>query len=255
MKNAEEILDDEANFQDSRAEKGIRSDLDVLYEGNNEVLLYIEDFLNNLSGRILILGCGDVDISMFLQYGFDEVVGVDISPKSIEKISKVIQKKRLGKKVKVFVMDAHHLKFNNNYFDCVYGMGVLHHLDIEKAIKEVKRVLKQNNTMLFMEPLGLNPITNYYRKITPNLRTKYEHPLKIKDFKLIRKYFDVELKGFYLFTILCLGFKIFIKSNTLYKVSRRVFMKIDSFLLSTFPFLKYLCWIIVIKGTKYDGKK
>ena len=42
---------------------------------------------------------------------------------------------------------------------------------------------------MFIEPLGTNPLINFYRKLTPKSRSKDEHPLVLKDFELIKKKF------------------------------------------------------------------
>lgn len=240
----------EAKFQDLKVTDHHRSDYDVFYKDNIEVSNYLKKLLNNISGRILILGCGDVDISTFLNYGFREVIGVDISVKSIEEVNKNIEERKLEKRVKAMVMDVHNLKFKNGFFDAIIGTGILHHLDIRMVVEEMSRVLRKNGQIIFMEPLGLNPMVNWYRKRTPNARTEYEHPLKPRDFELIKKHFSIDLKGFYLFTILSLGVNKFLKSKFLYKFSRYFLTQIDSFLLFILPLFKYLCWIIVIRGVK-----
>ena len=40
--------------------------------------------------------------------------------------------------------------------------------------------------MIFIEPLGTNPLINLYRKLTPRSRTVDEHPLIPKDFDFIK---------------------------------------------------------------------
>lgn len=248
------ILEREASFQDAKVVDGVRSEFAIFYQDNKEVHGYFDKFLKRLSGNLLILGCGEVDISKYFLGKINQVIGIDISPKSIEKINNIIKKKDLDKQVKAFVMDAHNLKFENESFNAIIGSGILHHLIIEKAVYEIHRILKKNGKILFQEPLGLNPILNIFRKKTPHARTENEHPLMLKDFKLIKKYFQFNSQGFYFFTMLSFGFKTFLRSKILYKISRYLFTKIDSLLLSIFPFLKYLCWIVIIEGVKPKNK-
>ena len=80
-------------------------------------------------------------------------------------------------------------KFNDNSFDIIYGSGILHHLDISLCLKEMYRLLKPGGRFLFIEPLGTNPLINFYRKLTPKSRSKDEHPLINDDFELIKKIF------------------------------------------------------------------
>ncbi|MHA1291717.1 MAG: class I SAM-dependent methyltransferase [Promethearchaeota archaeon] len=247
----QEILDKEAFFWDANINYDYRSKSSIFYKNNKEVLEYFNKALEGMSGRILVLGCGVSDITNFLNKGFKEVIGIDISPKSIEKVNEKIKATGLEQRAKAFIMDAHNLQFGNGYFDIVIGNSILHHLDIEKATSEINRVVKNDGKILFVEPLGLNPIINWYRKRTPEIRTESEHPLKPRDFKIIQKYFSIiDSQGFYLLTILSFVFKTFIKSNMLYKISRYLFVKADRVLISISAFLKYLCWIIVINGIK-----
>ncbi|MEE9361264.1 MAG: class I SAM-dependent methyltransferase [Cellulophaga sp.] len=254
-KYVKNILKKEASFQDAKVVSAIRSEFAIFYQNNKEANEYFDNFLKRLSGSLLVLGCGEVDITKYFLDKINQVIGIDISPKSIEKVNKIIKKKDLDEKVKVFVMDAHNLKFDNESFNAIIGHGILHHLIIEKAIYEIHRVLKKNGKILFQEPLGLNPIINIFRKKTSHARTENEHPLKFKDFKLIKQYFQFKSQGFYLFTILSFGFKTFLRSEILYKISRCLFTKIDSLLLYIFPFLKYLCWIVIIEGIESRNKK
>jgi 2-polyprenyl-3-methyl-5-hydroxy-6-metoxy-1,4-benzoquinol methylase len=53
--------------------------------------------------------------------------------------------------------DAMNLSFPDNQFDVVFGSSVLHHLEMEKSIKEIFRVLKPGGRMVFAEPNMMNP--------------------------------------------------------------------------------------------------
>ncbi|MBI3515458.1 MAG: class I SAM-dependent methyltransferase [Proteobacteria bacterium] len=86
-------------------------------------------------------------------------------------------------------MNAEAMSFPRASFDVVFGRGILHHLDLDKALAEIARVLKPDGVALFLEPLGHNPLINWYRARTPGLRTPDEHPLLRRDFALARRHF------------------------------------------------------------------
>lgn len=88
------------------------------------------------------------------------------------------------------IMDANALEFADGTFDVVYGGGILHHLDFEKAVDEVYRVLKPGGIMVFQEPLDLNPIGWVVRWATPAARTPDERPLRFKELNYLRSKFD-----------------------------------------------------------------
>lgn len=53
--------------------------------------------------------------------------------------------------------DAMEMTFAEQAFDGVFGSSILHHLDMEKALTEIYRVLKPGGRMVFAEPNMLNP--------------------------------------------------------------------------------------------------
>ena len=66
--------------------------------------------------------------------------------------------------------------FQDNEFDLIYGTGVLHHLELEKCLNEIRRILKKDGEIIFIEPMGTNPFINLYRLLTPKSRSEDEHP-------------------------------------------------------------------------------
>jgi ubiquinone/menaquinone biosynthesis C-methylase UbiE len=128
--------------------------------------------------KILDLGCGMGDASLYFASRGAKVYSVDISPEMIRLVKRISQKNNIGGKIIAKVMVAEKLKFPNNYFDFVYGNGVLHHVEIDKALQEVYRVLKKGGVAVFTEPLEHNPVINIYRRMADRVRTTTESPLK-----------------------------------------------------------------------------
>src|SRR3546814_1101008 len=80
-------------------------------------------------------------------------------------------------------MNAEAMTFPDDSFDLVFGSGIIHHLDIDRAFGEIARVLRPGGRAVFIEPLGLNPAIELYRRFTPSARTPDEHPLLRRDFR------------------------------------------------------------------------
>ena len=55
------------------------------------------------------------------------------------------------------VDDAMNMNYDDNTFDVVFGSSVLHHLDMQKAMVELFRVLKPGGRLVFAEPNMINP--------------------------------------------------------------------------------------------------
>lgn len=152
--------------------------------------------------------------------------------------------------IEFHLMDANELTFPDESFDVVYGGAILHHLDIQKTMDHVYRVLKPGGFILFLEPMNMNPVYRLYRKMNPKERTPDEHALVGADFKIIRKKFTFKHE-FFDFVSVIFGFislKIFGDKNY-GNIINRIGYSIDVFL-SKIPFLYVLFARVVIYGQK-----
>lgn len=150
---------------------------------------------------------------------------------------------------KFLVMDAHKLEFEDNSMDLVYGQAIVHHLDIEIFMREIHRVLKPDGKMLFVEPLGYNPVAGLVRLLTPQARTDDEKPLAYGEFRIMRKYFEIErycTELFYVPAAIC--------SGVLFKEADNIFLraadKLDQGIAKYFPAVGLLCRTVTIFGEK-----
>jgi SAM-dependent methyltransferase len=131
-------------------------------------------------------------------------------------------------------VDGHTIPVQNNSFDCVIVNSLLHHLDLEVVFAEIKRVLKPNGLLIFREPLGINPMFQFYRLLTPRSRTSDERPFSLSDINLMKKYFEFDGREqfFGFFSIL----SAFVRNDRL----RRILTQADD-LISKTPF-RYFFW-------------
>lgn len=103
------------------------------------------------SGRILDLGMGPGFLSLELLRRSPglEVIGVDPSPGMVLLAKRLCGKER---RVNFLVGGAYRLPFPPSSFDMVVSVGVLHHLlDLPRAFREVRRVLKPKGEAWFYE--------------------------------------------------------------------------------------------------------
>lgn len=205
------------------------------------------DFLGDMNGkRLLFCGCGLQWslVKKFYQQGA-EVVIIDISSAAIE-----YQKKKIalledkGNRIKPLVMDCEALEFDDGNFDIAFDNAIIHHLYIPKVAKEIYRVMKAGGRASFIEPLGMNPFINLYRRFTPHQRTSDEHPLTYDDFAVFDRIFPYfRHEEFTLSTLVPVVWNaIAMKWGALTLSPVEGFMKMDDFLLRRFPFLRRFCW-------------
>ena len=98
---------------------------------------------------VLEVGCGlGTDAVNFARAGA-QYTGVDLTEASIELVRRRFELEGLAADLRV--ADAEALPFADNWFDLVYSHGVLHHTpDTQRAISEVRRVLKPGGTAMVM---------------------------------------------------------------------------------------------------------
>lgn len=111
------------------------------------------EFLGDKNKEILEVGCGTGLFTEQLALTNNHIIAIDISPDLL----KLAQKKRQLINIVFKNEDAHKTNFEDNSFDFVVGVSCLHHLDINKALKEIFRLLKPGGKMMFTEPNMLNP--------------------------------------------------------------------------------------------------
>lgn len=145
------------------------------------------------------------------------------------------------------LMDAHELNFPDHSFDAVFGAGILHHLNLESALKEVVRVVKPDGLVVFGEPMDLNPVGWAVRKITPRARTSDERPFRMKDVRAIRRAFDADFLYEQLFAVPVGVFSRAVLSKPDNKLMRAT-TRLDDFVLKALPFVGPLYREVLIIG-------
>ena len=118
--------------------------------GKAESLLGIIDIKNDQS--FLEIGCGSGPVSRYVSEKYKiEVVGTDVDEDQIESAKKSA---RTLKNITFLAADATDLPFEDNSFDIILSINVLHHISSwMDALKEIDRVLKKGGFLLLAEIL------------------------------------------------------------------------------------------------------
>ena len=102
---------------------------------------------------VLELGCGTGYFTRELARCGADVVAVDVSPELLE----MARANCSAPNVRYEIQNACELSYRGDAFDSIVGSSVLHHLEIEEALRQIHRVLRPGGTMFFTEPNMLNP--------------------------------------------------------------------------------------------------
>lgn len=157
--------------------------------------------LGDLRGqRVLDYGCGHGMAAVVLARGGATVTAFDLSPGYVNEARE--RARANGVAVECDVADGEALPFPAASFDAVWGNAILHHLDLNRAGRELARVLKPGGVAVFCEPWGGNPVLSFARRFLPypgKDRTPDERPLTRRDLAPLRAIFPVvEVEGFQL---------------------------------------------------------
>ena len=247
-------------FSNSKMLDGYDQDDQSLFTDNQ--IWFDNDYLlkNSISGlsdnyfNKLISECskGSIVLDMASGFGRDSitaaksnanfVVGVDLSPKSVEEANRLAEENNLDNVI-FAVADCENLYFEDNTFDLVICARMLHHIDFEPVMKEVQRVLKEGGKAICIEALGINPILNLYRRYTPAQRTHWEaaNILTFKQIRIARKYFSVQNINYWhiLSPLAKFSYRLLPLLNFL-----------DRFFLTKIPIFNRLSWIFTFELKK-----
>ena len=233
----------EKQFFNKAFELGSRTSVSRFYEISDSSKAYENLILSDCRDQVVLeYGCGKGSYAFHLAKCGAEVVGIDISEVAVRLAKTQAEKEKL-KSITFQVMDAESTHFQENTFDKICGTGILHHLNFNKALKEITRILRPEGKAIFKEPLGHNPFINIFRRLTPQLRTEDEHPLKNKDIKQIDKFFyDYDYQFFYFLSFIALSFR----NVRLFSSPLKILDYMDRKLFKWLPFLRLWAWQIVI---------
>lgn len=204
MANLNNRIQKEIEFHDSWASRiDIDSlDVDIYFAGSTcPENRFIMRQLGDIRGkRILDLGCGAGENSVYFARQGANCVATDISSGMVETALKLAEK--YGVKIEGKVANAMKIDFPDNSFDIVYAANILHHVDPKLALKEMYRVIKPGGKVCFWDPLKHNPIINVYRRMATSVRTADEMPLDINIVKFLEQLFSsIEYDTFWLLSL------------------------------------------------------
>jgi len=263
-----EIHQKEVDFHDQWAastkvsEVEVRAAFEAITAPENRFIL---SQMGSIKGkRILDIGSGLGESSVYFALLGADVTTVDISPKMVELAVKLGE--TYGVKLTGVVSAAESLNVSNSSFDFVYIGNLMHHItDRAKMFEQIQQALKPNGKFFSWDPLAYNPVINVYRKMATQVRTEDEAPLTTADLALAKKYFyNVGHQEFWFLSLV-----IFLKYYFIDRVHpnsdrywKRILRETDSSLwwfkplqkvdqiIAKLPVMRWMAWNIVIWGTK-----
>ena len=129
--------------------------------------------------RALEIGCGDgLTAQKVSAFGAAYVLGVDVSQDFIAKARRLEVPGRLEFRC------ADALRSVDGSYDVIFGRSILHHIDYKEGLYEVySRNLNAGGVMVFMEPLGSNPLIKLYHLLAGSAHTPDEKSFNRKELR------------------------------------------------------------------------
>lgn len=213
-------------------------------------LEYSYYLLGDVRGRtVLEYGCGDGLNTVVLARRGAQVKALDISPDLIAVAQRRLSANRITAGVEFVVGSAHDLPLPDESVDVVFGMAILHHLDLALSAPEVHRVLRKGGRAIFQEPVRNSSLINFFRSLIPYQAadvSPFERPLTDRELATYAERFSsYHSKAFILPTTSLV--------NVLPPLRKRLSQtcqRADAAILQKFPSLAYYATMRVVELVK-----
>jgi SAM-dependent methyltransferase len=195
-------------FHDRQAENRA-----VTFQGQPEALIFTNDEyldhetwirpalgkLGELANlKVLDFGCGHGMAGVVMARLGARVTAFDLSGGYVKEAGRRARANETT--IDILQADGEKLPFADGSFDRIWGNAILHHLNAEIALGELKRVLKPDGLAVFCEPWGENGLLTWLRKRIPypgKHRSADEEPLRRYHLRILDTFFEhFEIQGF-----------------------------------------------------------
>ena len=130
--------------------------------------------------RVVDFGCGSGANTALLANRGAHVWGIDISEDLLRLAQRRLAVSGRDGGATFIAGSAHDMPFPDNSIDVVFGIAILHHLDLDLVSREVRRVLKPGGRAIFQEPVRNSAVVRFVRSLMPYRApdiSPYERPL------------------------------------------------------------------------------
>ncbi|MGH9311547.1 MAG: class I SAM-dependent methyltransferase [Vicinamibacterales bacterium] len=212
-------------------------------------LEYAYHLLGDVRGRRVVdFGCGSGANSVHIALRGAALTGLDISESLIRLARQRLDANGVEDTARFVVGSAHDLPFETGSVDVVFGIAILHHLDLDLVAREVHRILKPRGRAIFQEPVRNSRVLHFLRQLIPYRApdiSPFERPLTDAELQAFASRFSsVRMKAF---TLPFVKLAMFIPS-----IARNPgwWYRLDSRLLARLPFLRTYASVRVFEVIK-----
>jgi SAM-dependent methyltransferase len=212
-------------------------------------LEYCYHLLGDVRGRRVVdFGCGSGANTVLLANRGADVWGVDISADLIRLAERRLAVNGRAGGARFVVASAHDLPFPDGSVDVLFGIAILHHLDLHLVSREVHRVLRPGGRAIFQEPVRNSRAVRAIRALIPHRApdvSPFERPLTDEELKAFAAPFaEMRVRAF--------GLPHVALGQVVPFIRRRVnrLYRLDAALLRRFPSLTHFAGIRVVEARR-----
>ena len=205
-------------------------------------------FLRTPPGDVALeMGCGEGKESLQLAERGLLVISTDLSYAQLSRTRERLRQWAPDAPVFFVQANAEESPFAARSFGSIYGKAIIHHLDIDMAAEEIKRLLKPGGRATFAEPMAGHPLFMLGRWLTPQWRTRDEHPLTFSELRQFGDHFSrVEIREYFLLAPLWYVFRLLPGGESLFRRFHARLQRVDRRLFGTFAALREWAWYSLI---------
>jgi SAM-dependent methyltransferase len=164
-------------------------------------LEYAFHLLGDISGKtVLDYGCGNGENAIPLARRGARVIGLDVSEALLNLARTRMEINGLPDEATFVAASAHDVPLPDASVDVVFGIAILHHLDLDLAGREIKRLLKPGGRAIFQEPVRNSNFVKTVRELIPYKSddvSPYERPLNDRELcRFARSFGGYRARGF-----------------------------------------------------------
>jgi SAM-dependent methyltransferase len=213
-------------------------------------LEYAYHLLGDVTGKtVLEFGCGDGMNTVMLAKRGAKVIAFDISAELVALAAKRVEANGC-RGVEFVLASAHTLPLKDESVDVVFGMAILHHLDLELASQQVRRVLKNGGRAIFKEPLRNSKLLAWIRQFFPRRPdvSPFERPLTDEEIRTFGTPYIRRARTFHLPSSSIAGLLPFWSGQ-----ASQLCARVERKLLGRFPSLTYYGTVKVFEMVKDEN--
>lgn len=212
-------------------------------------LEYAFHLLGEARGKtVLELGCGSGENSHLLAHRGARVWSMDISESLTGLARRRAAANRVSEEVTCFVASAYNIPLPDESVDVVFGIAILHHLDLELAAREVRRVLKKGGRAIFQEPVRNSKFVKRVRSLIPYHApdvSPFERPLTDQELQAFARGYSSYSSRSFMLPYVSVAHIIPVARDHTHHL-----LRLDRAILNRFPRLGYYGGIRVVEMTR-----